>query len=233
MKVLITAPLRQDVEVFNAYQDALDNLIIPDGVEVHRFFVVNDDEKVIPFIRGSYEVMNTGDLYQKTSNDHLWTHDNLTKMHALRNRTVKKMLDGGFDYWFSVDTDVILHPMTLKTLIEADKDIVSEIFWTKHWCNAWLCDQASGMLSKWKEPGLYEVGMTGACTLVKRKVFEAGADYTPIPCIQKVLWGEDRHFCIRATCLGFSLWVDTHYPAEHLFTPDQFKEWKERHDAIN
>lgn len=232
MKVLITAPLRQEPEVFNAYQDALDGLVMPEGVTVDRFFVVNDCEKVIPLIRGSYEVMNTGDLYQKTYDDHLWTHENLTKMHALRNRTVKAMLDGGYDYWFSVDTDVILHPMTLKTLIDADKDIVSEIFWTSGWCNAWMYDQAAGMSQEWKTPGLYRVGMTGACTLVKRKVFEAGADYSPIPCINKVLWGEDRHFCIRANCLGFELWVDTHFPATHLFTAAEYKKWSERNDAI-
>lgn len=226
MKVLITAPLRQGIDIFQAYQGALDELTVPHD----RFYVVNDCPEIIPYIRGDYEVMNTGDIYQKTASDHIWTHDNLTKMHALRNRTVKAMLDGGYDYWFSVDTDVILHPLTLETLIAADKDIVSEIFWTNGWCNAWMYDQAAGMSQEWKKPGLYPVGMTGACTLVKRKVFEAGVDYTPIPCIVKSLWGEDRHFSIRAACAGFEMWVDTHYPAEHLFTAALYKQWRERHD---
>lgn len=228
MKVLITAPLRQSKGIFEAYQNALDRLIVPGGVEVDRFFVVNDCPEIIPYIRGGYEVMNTGDLYQKTHDDHIWTHDNLTKMHALRNRTVKAMLDGGYDYWFSVDTDLVLQPETLATLLSADKDIVSEIFWTKNWCNAWLYDQAAGMLKEWKNPGLYQVGMTGACTLVKRKVFEAGVDYSPIPCIVKALWGEDRHFCIRAACAGFEMWIDTHYPAEHLFTDALYREYLRR-----
>lgn len=230
-KCLITAPLKQDVRIFDAYQDALDKLIVPDGVAVDRFYVVNDCPEIIPHIRGDYEIFDTGDRYEKTATDHIWTRDNLSKMHDLRNATVRRMLQGGYDYWFSVDTDVILHPMTLKTLIEADKDIVSEIFWTNGWCNAWMYDQAAGMSQEWKTPGLYRVGMTGACTLVKRKVFEAGADYSPIPCINKVLWGEDRHFCIRANCLGFELWVDTHFPATHLFTAAEFKKWSERNDA--
>ena len=226
MKVLITAPLRQSVDIFQAYQGALDKLTVPHD----RFYVVNDCPEIIPYIRGDYEVVNTGDIYQKTSDDHIWTNDNLTKMHALRNRTVKAMLDGGYDYWFSVDTDVILHPLTLETLIKADKDIVSEIFWTNGWCNAWMYDQAAGMSQEWKKPGLYQVGMTGACTLVKRKVFEAGVDYSPIPCIVKSLWGEDRHFSIRAACAGFEMWVDTHYPAEHLFTAALYKAWRNRND---
>ena len=30
-------------------------------------------------------------------------------------------------------------------------------------------------------------------------------------------FGEDRHFCIRAAALGFTLYVDTHYPAYHIY----------------
>ena len=223
MKVLITAPLKQDVRIFREYQNSLDALIVPDGAEVDRFFVVNDCLEIIPEIKGNYEIVNTGDLYKKTNNNHLWTHENLSKMHELRNRTIKAA--EGYDYWFSVDTDLVLHPLTLKTLLEADKDIVSELFWTNGWCNAWLWDQSSGMLDEWKKPGLYQVGMTGACTLVKRKVFDAGVDYSPIPCINKALWGEDRHFCIRAACYGFEMWADSHYPAEHLYTEAAYQNY--------
>ena len=132
----------------------------------------------------------------------------------------------GADYWFSVDTDLVLHPATLRVLLEADKDVVSEIFWTNGWCNAWQYDQYGGADKRWTEPGLYRVGMTGALTLAKRRVIET-IDYTPIPCIRKALWGEDRHFSIRAACAGFEMWVDTHYPAEHLYT------WQHYQDYIN
>ena len=53
MKVLIAAPLRQDPKIFTEYQKGLDSLIIPDGVEVDRYFVVNDCDEVIPYIRGA------------------------------------------------------------------------------------------------------------------------------------------------------------------------------------
>ena len=67
--------------------------------------------------------------------------------------------------------------------------------------------------------------MTGALTLVKRKVFEAGVDYTPIPNISQALRGEDRHFCVRAACAGFELWVDSHCPARHLYTRKLFEQY--------
>lgn len=228
INVLITAPLKQARHIFNAYQDALDRLVIPSGVTVDRFYVVNDCNEIVGDILGDYEIANTGDLYEKTAGDHIWTHANLTKMHGLRNRTVKRMLEGGYDYWWSIDTDVVVQPETLTALLDADKDIVSEIFWTNGWCNAWMADQAAGMPDEWKKPGLYRCGMTGACTLVKRAVFEAGVDYSPIPNIIKALWGEDRHFCVRAACAGFGLWVDTHFPATHLYTEADYQRYMDR-----
>ena len=230
-QILITAPLRQDVDIFEAYQDGLDRLEIPEGYEVSRFFVVNDCPEVIPAIRDAkYTITETGEEYVKTGNDHLWTLDLMWKMGDLRNRTIREALNGGFDYWFSVDTDIVLDPRTLRMLIEADRDIVSEIFWTQapngqYWCNAWMVDQCSGTKEIWHMPGLYRCGMTGALTLVKRKVLEAGVDYTRIPNIRSALRGEDRHFCVRAACAGFEMWIDTHCPATHLYTRKLYEDY--------
>ena len=233
-KILITAPLRQDADVFEEYQKGLDALEVPDGYEVSRFYVVNDCRDIVPFIRDAeYVITDTGEDYQKTENDHLWTLELMRKMSDLRNRTIAEMLLGGYDYWLSIDTDIVVKPETLRTLIEADKDIVSEIFWTQapngsYWCNAWMHDQAAGMSADWKKPGLYRVGMTGALTLVKRTVFEAGVDYTPIPNIKTALRGEDRHFCVRAACAGFEMWIDSHCPADHLYTRRVYEQYMKR-----
>ena len=102
IKVLITAPLHQSPGIFREYQNALDALVIPDGVTVDRFFVVNNCHKLIPDIRGKYIEVNTPDRYDKDASGHNWTHENLWKMHGLRNRTIKAALEGGYDYWFSV-----------------------------------------------------------------------------------------------------------------------------------
>ena len=237
IRVLLTAPLRQERMIFECFQDSLDALEIPGGVQLDRFFVVNDCEKVKPLIRGAeYVTVNTGDLYIKTVNDHVWTAENLNKMPELRNMTIQRALDGGYDYWWSVDTDLVLQPETLRELLSAGKDIVSEVFWTqapsgRWWCNAWMFDQADadGHLDEWRVPGLYQVGMTGACTLVKTDVFRHNVSYSEIPNIRKVLWGEDRWFCIRAACAGYEMWLDTHFPAEHLFTEAVYQKWRETH----
>lgn len=225
IKVLIAAPLKQELHIFREYQKALDALILPDGVTVDRFFVVNDCDEVIPEIRGDYVVVNTGDFFERRENDHYWTHQNLAKMHQLRNLTCQRALDGGYDYLFSVDTDLVLQPETLQTLLETGKDIVSELFWTNGWCNAWMHDQSAGMSVSWMNPGLYQVGMTGACILISRRVLEAGVDYSAIPNIKNVLWGEDRHFCIRAACHGFEIWTDSHFQPDHLYTERAYQKF--------
>ena len=230
-RILITAPLRQEPKVFEEYQKSLDQLIIPEGYEADRFFVVNNCQEVIPLIRNAeYIVQDASVYYEKTHNDHLWTLENMLQMGELRNLTIRKALEGGYDYWFSVDTDLILQPETLWVLLNTDRDIVSEIFWTlapsgRWWCNAWMEDQAAGMPDEWKTPGLYRCGMTGALTLVKRKVLEAGVDYTRIPNIRQALRGEDRHFCVRAACAGFEMWIDSHAPAQHLYTETEYNRY--------
>ena len=70
--------------------------------------------------------------------------------------------------------------------------------------------------------------MTGALTLVKRGVFEAGVGYAPIPNIRRALVGEDRHFSVRAACAGFRMYLDTHCPATHLYTEEEYQKFKAR-----
>ncbi|ASA26581.1 hypothetical protein B9T62_33555 [Paenibacillus donghaensis] len=146
-----------------------------------------------------------------------------------------------YDYLFLIDSDLILHPDTLKHLISTDKDIISEVFWTQwqpgtlHQPQVWMHDEYNQwellpgeqlkpeeinrrfheFLAKLKEPGIYEVGGLGACTLISRKAILTGASYHQVKNIS--YWGEDRHFCIRAAALGIPLFVDTHYPALHLY----------------
>jgi hypothetical protein len=77
-------------------------------------------------------------------------------------------------------------------------------------------------LSMLKKPGLYEVGGLGACTLIHRSALAAGVHFGPIRNLS--FWGEDRHFCVRAAALGIPLYVDTHYPAFHIFRDSDVQE---------
>ena len=223
-RVLIAAPLRQDPKIFIEYQKGLDYLILPDGVTADRYFVVNDCDEVIPYIRDAeYDVVNYGAMQYS---DHLWTGELVGNMATYRNMTIRKALEGGYDYLFSVDTDLVLEEHTLQQLLADDKDCVAGLFWTNGWSNAWMYDQVTGNnLPEWQEPGLYQVGGTGALFLIKRKVLEAGVDYTPIPNLRKAVFGEDRHFCIRAACNGFEIWADNHCQPVHLYKNKHYDDY--------
>ena len=148
-KVLIAAPLRQQPKIFREYQKGLDGLIMPDGVTADRFFVVNDCPEIIPEIRDAEWTENNSDnvtMYH----DHLWTGELVSRMSEMRNQTIRKALEGGYDYLLSVDTDLVLEPHTLEVLLKAEKDIVAELFWTNGWPNVWMYDQADGYNPEWE-----------------------------------------------------------------------------------
>ena len=226
-RVLIAAPLRQKPEIFDEYQKGLDSLILPDGVTADRYFVVNDCQEVIPHIRDAeYTEVNHDTIMMYR--DHFWTKDLVSDMSVYRNMTIRKALAGGYDYLLSVDTDLVLEPHTLEYLLKADKDCVAGLFWTNGWSNAWMYDQVEeNKRPEWNRPGTYQVGGTGALFLIKRKVLEAGVDYTPIPNLRKVIFGEDRHFCIRAVCHGFEIWIDNHCQPVHLYTNNHYRKYME------
>ena len=224
MKVLIAAPLRQKPEIFQEYQKGLDGLIIPDGVSVDRFFVVNDCPEVIPLIRDADWIENNSENVTMYEN-HVWDNVLVSKMSVMRNQTIQRALEGGYDYLLSVDTDLVLEPHTLEVLLGTGKDICAGLFWTNGWSNAWKYDQADGYDPEWVKPGTYKVGGTGALILISRKVLEAGVDYTPIPNLRKAVFGEDRHFCIRAVCNGFEIWADSHCLPVHLYKAPDYRNY--------
>lgn len=179
----------------------------------------------------------------------------INKVTNFKNSIINYCVEKEYDYLFFIDSDIVLHEKTLKKLIEDDKDIVSNIFWTK-WSSSnevlpqvWFKDNytlydsksneaVSGeqinekikkFLSELKKPGVYKVGGLGECTLIKRAPLIKGVNFSPLYNISYS--GEDRHFCIRAVAYGFELYVDTNYPAYHIYKDTDLEgvlEYKEK-----
>lgn len=234
MRVLIGSPVRQSEEVFKMYLGSLDNLEIPRGVTVDRLFILHNSPELKKHINnGTVGEYSTWDRYDRDDNTHHWRAENLHHVTVMKNGIIDYALKNDYDYFFLVDSDLILHPKTLKQLISADKSIIAEVFWTK-WTpddiempNAWDLDQTTyyqGSIDLWRKPGIYPVGMSGACILIRREVMEASVNYDPIYNVS--FWGEDRAFCIRAAVHGFQVWLDTHYPATHLYRQSDVDKYK-------
>ncbi|ETT74628.1 glycosyl transferase, group 2 family protein [Paenibacillus sp. FSL R7-277] len=181
------------------------------------------------------------DDYIRDDNAHAWRISLVWKVAEFKNQMIRRAEAFGYDYLFLVDSDLILHPSTLEQLISSGKDIIAEVFWTQ-WQpgkleqpQVWMHDEYNqwealpgeklspeeikrrlhAFLLKMRQPGIYEVGGLGACTLISTQAIKSGVSYKKVRNLS--YWGEDRHFCIRAAALDIPLFVDTHYPALHLY----------------
>ena len=231
IKILIAAPVHQDKETFTRYLDSINNQKLEDYVFVNKCFVLDNCKELQELDELNKEdtllIINNDNInYNTTDYTHDWQIDNLQKVANFKNHIIKIALENNFDYVFWVDSDIILHENTLQHLLNQQKDIISEIFWTQ-WTpeqqempNAWDCDHYTFMQDKiweqWRNKSVYEVGGTGACILVNTKVYATGVNYSMIPNVSWSIW-EDRAFCIKAQCNGFRIFLDSHYPANHLY----------------
>lgn len=225
--------MRQTPEVFELYLKSLDALDTS-GLDASRFFVLHNSPELIGVLRSGdgYVEHRSEESDVRDDESHRWKGENIRQVGAMRNWLLDFMLREGYDALFMVDSDLILHPKTLQALVAARKDIVAEVFWTswkpsdRAMPNAWQYDAYGfyeGDLDRWQKRGLFQVGMTGACTLIHRDVIERGVNYSPIPNL--TIQGEDRHFCIRAAAHGVSVWLDTHVPATHLYRSSDAKDY--------
>ena len=241
MKILIAAPVRQSEEIFKLYLKSLDNLEIPNNTQIDRCFVFHNCFELRKCCKPADSVFNymSNNAYSTDDTTHRWSNGSISDIASMKSHVVKHAIAYGYDYIFWVDSDIMLNPRTLVHLVNLGKSIVAEIFWTA-WQpdtipapNCWNCDQYAiydGELEKWKQPGTYEVGGTGACILVASQVYKKGASYTPISNIS--YWGEDRNFCIRAAVQGENIFVDTTYPATHLYRQSDVSKYIEVVDNI-
>ncbi|MEA1961701.1 MAG: glycosyltransferase [Bacillota bacterium] len=250
IKVLIGSSVRQDSRTLEYFLDSLRDLLT-NGWKVDYMFVDdNDDEKSSQVLKDFRPLDSRVTLikdkskrapYVKDHITHRWNEKLVQRVAKNKNLIMEHCKAGQYDYLLLVDSDLLLHPETLKRLIATGKDIVSEVFWTQFQAdsrelpNVWLMDayqlcrtereeqisqeeaqrRTQEFLTMLRSPGVYKVGGLGACTLFTRQALEKGVSYDEIYNLSFV--GEDRHLCIRAAALGFELFADTYYPCFHIY----------------
>ncbi|MDR0880778.1 MAG: glycosyltransferase [Clostridioides sp.] len=243
-KILIASPIHQTPEILSEFLLSLTELK-KDNFEIHYYFIDDnidvESSNLLETFKGFQENVtivnsNISSRYVKTESTHLWNNALIDKITQFKNSIIKYAGKNDFDYLFFIDSDVLVAPLSLIQLRRDDKDIVSNIFWTRWGPNSepmpqvWVQDkynmydgmksldynlQSKEFLNKLRTPGVYKVGGLGACTLLSKKAINSGISFDRVYNVS--FWGEDRHFCIRAAVLGFDLFVDTHYPAYHIY----------------
>lgn len=255
-KVLIASPIRQKPEILNEFLISLGELnksnlvvnycFVDDNVDMNSSNLLKKfaADNTVYFLDNN---LSSNDDYICDEETHHWKDNIIEKVANYKNNMIEFARKNNYNYIFFVDSDIVMHPITLKQLINSNKDIISNIFWTR-WQEGgvlepqvWLQDVGNLYiknqdedLSKFeinrrsnefrdmlKIPGIYKVGGLGACTLISEKALRTNISFSRLDNIS--FWGEDRHFCIRAMALGFDLYVDTNYPAYHIYTLKHMK----------
>lgn len=247
--ILIGSPVCQNPLILKEFLESLRNINM-EGLKTDFLFIDDNKLEESKKLLKDFMLYNSNvtisysknmDSYICTENAHMWDDKLVWKVADFKNAIISHARNYNYDYLFLIDSDILLHPNTILHLIEMDKDIISEIFWTKWrpWSielpQVWLYDQYTlyepdpdvnltnyevklkikEFINKLKVPGVYKVGGLGACTLISKRAIDKRVSFSRIPNIS--FWGEDRHFCIRAVVLGFELYVDTNYPAYHIY----------------
>ena len=133
----------------------------------------------------------------------------------------------GYDYLFSVDSDISFSPDTLIKLLSHDKDVVSGLYIQRkpgqHILEVYEHNAQGGVVNipygKIKGRGLVEIAGCGfGCTLVKSEVlktvgypqfkYHSALDH-------KHTVSEDVDFCRKALSKGFKIWADTTVQCSH------------------
>lgn len=241
-KILITAPIYQDIKIFKEYLWSLSKLIIPEGYEVYKYFYLYNTEKFKKFLQpNEYEIFDNKIELKKNNFSYVWEQKDFDAISEMRTKALVKAREENYDYVFNVDGDIILHKNTLIDLISENKEIISKIYWTaynkeKPWDMIPNCydelNREHKMVYKnnlihYKFIGTYEVGVTSGAVLISSKVFnEPLINYYPIKILSSSHL-EDYSFCVKCKCIlpDIKIYINTLRPAKHLYTEEDYNNW--------
>jgi hypothetical protein len=263
MKILCGAPVRQQPDILAAHlrtilwqeTDAqVDYLYIndldPDDETYEAATDVLFGHKELEVVSTDIHARPSGSEYVAGDDTHHWNVPTFHWLATLRQRILDQAVERGYDAVFMVDTDLLLGPKTLQSLIDTGKDIVSGVFWTR-WDTSspplpqvWLKHpyglagrglEQHEFLQKLASRQLTKVFGLGACTLMRTSVLDKVA-YSPLldGLPSGGMWeGEDRSFCIRAERAHVELWADAWPDIWHCYRPGYAKDIERRLDYLS
>lgn len=254
-RLLIGSTICQKPQILEAFLKALKSLDLTD-IKTHYYFIDDNVERESVKLLHSFKEVEK-EVVIITSNQkasfvcdeegHQWTTKQREKVVCFKNSILSVARESAYDYLLLIDSDILMHPQTVKKLISDKKEIVATLVWTKWQKNSyalpqvWLKNNGSfydyrinemrciediresthKFLEELNIPGVYSVGGLGACTLLSREALKQPIGFQPI--YNTSFESEDSSFCVRAAALGIPLFVDTYYPAYHIYRPSDLE----------
>lgn len=251
MKVLIASVSNKPHRVFMPHFESI--LALEGDVEAAYAYISDgmepESEKMVHDAGGRVAEALPKPLdatYAVTEVTHEWSLPTFNWLANEKDRLFDLAREEKFDAIFYVDSDLVLAPDTLTSLIATEKSLVSAVFWTMWQPNApplpqvWMRHpyefdgkgmRADELLRRLYHRDLVQVGGLGACTLIRSDVFSKLSWNPPIEGLPSHgMWqGEDRHFCVRAARNHVAMWADAWPDIFHLYRDsdvDLIEEWR-------
>jgi len=232
-KILIAAPVNEQEKVFKEYLMSLNALKIPEDCTINRFFILSKDSPLSSMLnQDEYCYENQNFVIDKEQGFHNWSQERLINIALLRSLILQKAREEKYDYLFTVDSDILLHPNTLQYLLELNLPIVTEAVWTKGPKGINVMD---GKYEGWRHyenrdytlPNIYEINWGGMITLIHSSIFNIKSiNYLPIKQVVGEYSEDWSFFCkIYAHFPSFKLYMDTKYPGRHLYNEKCYNRW--------
>lgn len=243
MRILIASVTNRDASILTPHIESIKRLRTPKGVTFDLAYIsdgLSDDNARILLDAGARvsealpkppEAIH--DVGETTTE---WSIPTFGWLAREKQRLLDLAAEEAYDGIFFVDSDLVLGEETLVSLVAAQKDVVSAVFWTKWQPDApslpqvWMRhpyefdgrgQTADDFLRKLDGKALTRVGGLGACTLISASVFDRVRWF---PLMEGLptggMWqGEDRHFCIHAERNHVELWADAWPDVFHIYRP--------------
>ena len=233
-KILITAPVHQSKEIFKEYLLSLSNLLIPENYEASFYFYLHNCSELKELLKeNQYEEVLDNSKYNFFSHD--FKNENYSALSYMRTKALQKAREENFDYVFSVDSDVLIHPKTLIYLLKDNQDIVGMINWSKSFSGDKILPNCYD-LEYWRwwennsilmQKGLYERGIISATVLLGKRIIQnEKINYYPVPNIECSQW-EDYALSLKAHIMipDLKMSIDTKLPCRHLYKEKDYIRW--------
>lgn len=235
-KILITAPIHQSKEIFKEYLLSLSNLLIPENYEAFFYFYLHNCSELKELLKeNQYEEILDNSKYNFFSHD--FKNENYSALSYMRTKALQKAREENFDYVFSIDSDVLIHPKTLIYLLKDNQDIVGMINWSKSFSGDKILPNCYD-LEYWRwwednsilmQKGLYERGIISATVLLGKRIIQnEKINYYPVPNIECSQW-EDYALSLKAHIMipDLKMSIDTKLPCRHLYKEKDYIRWIE------
>lgn len=253
--IVVGTTVRRNLDVLHAHLASVARQELPPRVKLHFCYVPDFtsqqqdaqqyllrwvNERGGELVRSAHPP-NESDFYDGPNADsHQWGGTAMARVGANKNLILHRALHLRADAVWLVDSDLVLDPTTLASLLACEKPVVSAVFWTK-WSKrgtetsqvhaapqVWLNHpyalegrglDAAGFRKKLVEKELTQVWGFGACTLVSTDVIRAGVtfDYLPDVPLDGLMAGEDRHFALRCERLHIPCYADPWPDIAHVY----------------